>query len=191
MGGWPVRRVALRTAIDDRQPERNPKMEFAEVVAARRSVRHFNTKVPVTEAEIRGLLHAATTAPTAGNIQPWRFFVLRSVAARERLAAAIGQKWASAAPVVIVVCVDPRPCAARYGDRGERLYAVQDTAAAVQTLLLAAVDRGLASARRSAPRGLSRPSRCCQSAIPRSRRRSPRAGPWRRSRRGSRPRRLW
>ena len=120
-------------------------MEFAEVVAARRSVRHFNTKVPVTEAEIRGLLHAATTAPTAGNIQPWRFFVLRSVAARERLAAAIGQKWASAAPVVIVVCVDPRPCAARYGDRGERLYAVQDTAAAVQTLLLAAVDRGLAS----------------------------------------------
>ena len=34
-------------------------MEFAEVVAARRSVRHFNTRVPVTEAEIRGLLHAA------------------------------------------------------------------------------------------------------------------------------------
>jgi nitroreductase len=46
---------------------------------------------------------------------------------------------------VIVVCVDPRPCGARYGQRGEQLYAVQDTAAAVHSILLAAVDRGLAS----------------------------------------------
>jgi nitroreductase len=120
-------------------------MEFSDVIAARRSVRHFDTKTPVSEAEVRALLQAAVSAPTAGNIQPWRFHVLRSPASRDRLAAAIGQKWASAAPVVIVVCVDPRPCAARYGDRGERLYAIQDTAAAVQTLLLAAVDRGLAS----------------------------------------------
>ena len=120
-------------------------MEFSDVITARRSVRHFNTKTPVSDAEVRALLQAAVSAPTAGNIQPWRFHVLRSLASRERLAAAIGQKWASAAPVVIVVCVDPRPCAARYGDRGERLYAIQDSAAAVQTLLLAAVDRGLAS----------------------------------------------
>ena len=46
---------------------------------------------------------------------------------------------------MIVVAVDPRPCAARYGDRGEYLYALQDTAAAVENILLAAVDRGLAS----------------------------------------------
>ncbi|MDO8964699.1 MAG: nitroreductase family protein [Coriobacteriia bacterium] len=120
-------------------------MEFQEVIAKRRSVRHFNTKLAVSEADIRALLEAATTSPTAGNIQPWRFVVVRTAAARERLAAAMGQKWATAAPVVIVVCVDPRPCAARYGDRGEQLYAIQDTAAAVQTILLAAVDRGLAS----------------------------------------------
>jgi len=55
------------------------------------------------------------------------------------------QRWATAAPVVIVVSVDPRPCAARYGDRGEYLYAVQDTAAAAENILLAAIDRGLAS----------------------------------------------
>jgi nitroreductase len=47
--------------------------------------------------------------------------------------------------VVIVVCVDPRPCAARYGARGEELYAIQDSAAAVTNILHAAVDRGLAS----------------------------------------------
>ncbi len=120
-------------------------MEFTEVIAARRSVRHFSSRLAVKDDDVRALLLAAVSAPSAGNIQPWRFTVVRSVEARERLSAALHQRWAAAAPVVIVVSVDPRPCAARYGDRGEMLYAIQDTAAAVQNILLAAVDRGLAS----------------------------------------------
>ncbi len=120
-------------------------MEFSEVIAKRRSVRHFNAKLDVSDEEIRGLLEDAVAAPTAGNIQPWRFTVVRSLDARERLAGALAQRWATAAPVVIVVSVDPRPCAARYGDRGERLYAIQDTSAAVENILLSAVNRGLAS----------------------------------------------
>ena len=120
-------------------------MEFADVLARRRSVRHFNPRLSVSEEDVRALLLAAVSAPSAGNIQPWRFTVLRSESARERLAGALGQRWATAAPVVIVVSVDPRPCAARYGDRGEMLYSIQDTAAAVNNILLAAVDRGLAS----------------------------------------------
>lgn len=120
-------------------------MEFSEVIAKRRSVRHFNNKLDVTEEDIRALLEAAVAAPTAGNIQPWRFTVVRSLDARERLAVALRQRWATTAPVVIVVSIDPRPCSARYGDRGERLYCIQDTAAATENILLAAVDRGLAS----------------------------------------------
>jgi nitroreductase len=120
-------------------------MEFTEVVARRRSVRHFNAKLAVTDEDVRALLEAAVAAPTAGNIQPWRFVVVRSLAARERLAQAMHQRWATAAPVIIVVCVDPRPCSARYGVRGEMLYSIQDTAAAVENILLASVDRGLAS----------------------------------------------
>ena len=120
-------------------------MEFSEVIAKRRSVRHFNSKLDVPDEEIRGLLEAAVAAPTAGNIQPWRFTVVRSIEARERLSGALHQRWATAAPVVIVISVDPRPCAARYGDRGERLYAIQDTSAAVENILLSAVDRGLSS----------------------------------------------
>jgi nitroreductase len=120
-------------------------VEFSEVIARRRSVRHFNTRLNVSEEDITALLDAAVAAPTAGNIQPWRFFVVRSPAARERLAGALAQRWSAAAPVVIVVAVDPRPCAARYADRGEYLYSIQDTAAAVENILLAAVDRGLAS----------------------------------------------
>lgn len=120
-------------------------MEFSEVLAKRRSVRHFNNKLEVSNADVKALLEAAVTAPSAGNIQPWRFTIVRSLEARERLAEALPQRWATAAPVVIVVSVDPRPCAARYGDRGEYLYAIQDTAAAVQNILLTAVDRGLAA----------------------------------------------
>lgn len=120
-------------------------MEFTEVLRARRSVRHLNSRLAVTDEDIHALLQAAVAAPSAGNIQPWRFFVVRSPGARERLASSLHQRWAAAAPVVIVVAVDPRPCAARYGDRGEYLYAIQDTAAAVENILLAAVDRGLAS----------------------------------------------
>ncbi|MDO9557457.1 MAG: nitroreductase family protein [Coriobacteriia bacterium] len=120
-------------------------MEFNEVLSKRRSVRHFNTKLVVTDEDLNALLEAAVSAPTAGNIQPWRFYVVRSLEARERLAQALPQRWATGAPAVIVVCVDPRPCAARYGDRGEYLYSIQDTAAAAEMILLAAVDRGLAS----------------------------------------------
>lgn len=120
-------------------------MEFTEALARRRSVRHFNSKLAVSDEDIRALLLAGISAPSAGNIQPWRFTVVRSLEARERLAAALHQKWATAAPVTVVVSVDPRPCGARYGERGERLYSIQDTAAAVTQILLAAVDRGLAS----------------------------------------------
>ncbi|MBN1192642.1 MAG: nitroreductase family protein [Coriobacteriia bacterium] len=120
-------------------------MEFSEVISKRRSVRHFSNKLAVSDSNIYALLAAAVSAPSAGNIQPWRFFVVRSTDARQRLAAALSQRWAAAAPVVIVVAVDPRPCAARFGDRGEYLYSIQDTAAAVTSILLAAVDQGLAS----------------------------------------------
>ena len=106
-------------------------MEFSEVLAKRRSVRHFNAKLDVADEDIR--------------IQPWRFTIGRSLEGREKLAGALRQRWATTAPVVIIVSVDPRPCAARYSDRGERLYCIQDTAAAVENILLAAVDRGLAS----------------------------------------------
>ena len=93
-------------------------MEFRDVITSRRSVRHYDVNKIVSEADVRAVLGAALLAPSAGNVQPWRFFVARSSESRGRLAGALHQRWAAAAPVVIVVCVDPRPCAARYGDRG-------------------------------------------------------------------------
>jgi len=119
-------------------------MEFSEVVHERRSVRHYSD-TPVNREEIELILQAGIAAPSAGNVQPWRFVVVETEEARTRLASALDQRWAAQASVVIVVCVDPRPCKSRYGDRGALLYSIQDSAAATQNMLLAAVDRGLAS----------------------------------------------
>ncbi len=118
-------------------------MDFLGVLATRRSIRAFSEE-PVTERELRLCLKAATLAPSAGNVQPWQFFVVRDRGTRQALArAALGQMFLAQAPVVIVVCADLKRAAAAYGRRGRELYSLQDTAAATQNLLLMAHALGL------------------------------------------------
>ena len=63
----------------------------------------------------------------------------------ELAVAALNQKFINEAPVVIVVCIQPEMSGARYRERGRNLYAIQDSAAAVQNILLAAYGYGLAT----------------------------------------------
>lgn len=118
-------------------------MEFADVVRQRRSVRRFEPEAVPREKIIR-LLEWAIQAPSAGNVQPWRFLVVSDSNRRKKLAgAAFNQNWMLEAPLIIVVLADLDRAAAAYGQRGVELYALQDTAAAVQNLLLGAVEAGL------------------------------------------------
>lgn len=113
------------------------------VVRDRRSIRHY-TAEDITEEQLTTLLTAAILAPSGGNRQPWYFYAVRDKETRQRLSeAAGGQEFVAQAPVVIVVCVDPDRSRERYGDRGAGLYCFQDTAAAVQNILLVATDMGL------------------------------------------------
>jgi nitroreductase len=57
--------------------------------------------------------------------------------------AAFGQKDLQEASVVIVVCADEKRAAESYGARGKTLYCIQDTAAAIQNILLTACSMGL------------------------------------------------
>jgi nitroreductase len=50
-------------------------MRVSEAVAARRSIRRF-TDTPVPDETIRRLLERAARAPSGGNVQPWRVYVL-------------------------------------------------------------------------------------------------------------------
>lgn len=118
-------------------------MDVFEAIKTRRSVRNF-TDQPVSEKEVKKLLDAAVRAPSAGNIQPWEFIVVRKPEVKHELSkAALDQKFIEQAPVVIVVCADPAKSALRYGSRGINLYCLQDTAAAAQNILLAAHALGL------------------------------------------------
>lgn len=113
------------------------------LIKKRYSVRRFKPD-PVPPEIIAGLLEAARWAPSAGNLQPWFFYVVTRQKEKEMLAAAaLNQRFVAQAPVCIVVCAEPDRSARVYGDRGRHLYCYQDTAAAAQNILLAATGYGL------------------------------------------------
>jgi nitroreductase len=111
-------------------------MEPLECIMSRRSVRRF-TADPVDEDTLELLLRAAMSAPSAGNQQSWRFVVLDDRDARVRVAECSPYaKMLPDAGVGIVVCGET------VGEKHPG-YWVQDCAAAVENLLLAACALGL------------------------------------------------
>lgn len=97
----------------------------------------------IAEEHIFWLCEAFRWAPSAGNTQPWRLFVISDEGTKKALAAAAyDQNFMAEAPVVFLICSQPDRSARRYGQRGADLYHLQDTAAAVQNLLIAATALG-------------------------------------------------
>jgi len=120
-------------------------LDVFDAIRNRRSVRAFTTE-PVSDAEVEKLIDAARWAPSAGNIQPWEFIVVRGPEIKSGLCKAAGnQNFVEEAPVVIVVCANALRSGQGYGSRGVNLYCLQDTAAATQNMLLAAHALGLAA----------------------------------------------
>ena len=118
-------------------------MELLEAIKGRRSTRAFSPE-PVPDDVVEKLINAATRAPSAGNLQPWIFVIVKKTDLKKKLSqAALNQRHVEEAPVVIVVCSDEERSYAHYGVRGRELYCLQDTAAATQNLLLTAHSLGL------------------------------------------------
>lgn len=118
-------------------------MDVIEAIKKRRSIRQYLEK-EIPEETLGTILECARLAPSAGNRQPWTFIVVKTKAVRDLLMAAAGNQPAlGQAPVVIVVCADPEVAGVRYEDRGRTLYCFQDTAAAIENMMLAAVSFGL------------------------------------------------
>jgi len=123
--------------------KRSMTLDVFEAIKTRRSIRAF-TREEVSDREIETILDAARWAPSAGNIQPWIFIVVKNPETKRRLSrAALDQFFIAEAPVVIVVCADQERSGMGYGTRGISLYCIQDTAAATQNLLLATHALGL------------------------------------------------
>ena len=118
-------------------------MNVLEAIKGRRSIRAFKSQ-NVSAKIIKKLVDAALWAPSAGNIQPWEFIIVRKPEIKRRLAeAALGETFIEEASVVIVVCANENRSSQGYGIRGKTLYCIQDTAAAIQNIHLAAYSLGL------------------------------------------------
>jgi nitroreductase len=118
-------------------------MDVFEAIENRRSVRKY-LDVPVEWDKIGIILESARLAPSAGNVQEWRFIIVTKPEAKKEIAsAALSQEWIAQAPYLIVVVAMIERIKRHYGMRGERLYCIQDCAIATSHMMLAAQALGL------------------------------------------------
>ena len=124
--------------------------EFADHLSRQRAIRAFDTSKDVDDATVEKLIRVATSAPSGGNRQPWRFIVIRDPAVKEPLSAIYADVAATYSggrvtpgttpwnevPVLIAVCTDN---ASGGGVMQASIYP------AVQNLLLAVHTAGLGS----------------------------------------------
>lgn len=116
--------------------------ELLSTLAARRSVRRF-LSAPIPDSALSDLSDALVLAPTAGNLESRRFFLVRDAALRAGLsAAASGQEFALDAPLLVVACAH-LGSASVYRRRGVELYAPMEVAASIENLLIVAQTLGL------------------------------------------------
>ena len=119
-------------------------MDLKDTIRQRHSIRNFSDKV-VSLDLIHEMIKFANLAPSAGNLQARDFIIVDEIDVKRKLsAAALDQEFIVEAPVNIVVCANLSRISS-YGSRGRELYCIQDSAAAVEHILLLAVNNGLGS----------------------------------------------
>lgn len=122
---------------------------FRDLVDARRSVRRF-LPAPVEREKIVACLEAARLAPSAHNVQPWRFLVLDDPELKDRFAREVfsglfkATMFAAQAPALIVILARPDFLANRVGGalQGIPYYSI-DIGIAGEHIALQARELGL------------------------------------------------
>ena len=116
-------------------------MNVLEAIRMRRSVRAYASK-PIPPDILDRLRQALRFAPSACNLQPWRFIFVFDPHIRQRLAqAAQEQLFIADAPLIVVGCGLPRQAYQTMGGSGNSVDI--DVAIALDHLTLAAVAEGL------------------------------------------------
>ncbi len=114
-------------------------MDVYQAISMRKSVRAFKNK-DVPGDIITRLLEAARMAPSASNLQEWRFVVVRNPETREKISqAACGQKFLATAPVILVCCAETDD---HVMTCNQRCYPI-DVAIAIDHITLCASAEGL------------------------------------------------
>lgn len=82
-------------------------MNVADAIKLRRSVKSYDPEHRLSESEIETLMSLAVLAPTAFNIQNWRFVQVRDKALRKEIrAVAWDQAQVTDASLLLVLCAD-------------------------------------------------------------------------------------
>jgi nitroreductase len=114
-------------------------MNVFEAIKSRRSIRSFSDK-PIEEEKLSRVLEAGRLAPSAKNLQEWKFLIVKDRELKKKLViAAYNQHFLAEAPVVIVGCATlvnyVMSC-------GQYAYPI-DLAIAMDHMTLQAVEEGL------------------------------------------------
>ncbi|RJQ18206.1 hypothetical protein C4573_00605 [Candidatus Woesearchaeota archaeon] len=113
-------------------------MDVIQAIKQRRSCRKYMEK-PVEFEKVSMVIEAGHHAPSAGNLQSWKFIIITEKEIIKHIANyAFQQFWIETAPVVIAVCSYDEKQERHYGEVGKTLYATQGCAAAIQNMLLTA-----------------------------------------------------
>ena len=115
-------------------------MNFLELSAKRYSCRNYTDEI-VTDEDLAYILECARIAPSAVNLQPWRFYVIRNQELREQVISCYKRDWIAKAPVYIV-------CTIRHDEEWVRrmdgkAHGNIDIAIAAEHIILAATERNL------------------------------------------------
>ncbi len=111
-------------------------MDIIEAIFTRRSIRKF-TGEPVSDSEVETIVRAGFQAPSAHNLQPWEFIIIKNKSKFEAIAKVHPYaKMLPQAEVCIIVC----------GDENKQKmtgFLIEDCSAAIENMLLAVHGLGL------------------------------------------------
>ena len=114
-------------------------MDVFEAIKDRRSIRAYQDKL-VEKEKLMKVLEAARLAPSAKNMQDWRFVVVQDLETRKKLAEAAAQQgFVAEAPVIIVCCTVQPDYVMRCGQPAGTI----NVAIAIDHMILAAQALGL------------------------------------------------
>lgn len=116
-------------------------MSFLELAKKRHSVRAYRPD-PVSDELLNQVLEAGRIAPSAQNLQPFQFVVVREKNVLNELVNSYRFPWFSQAPAIIVICTKKDRAFKRIKFDG-KCYAEIDAAIAIDHMTLAAAELGL------------------------------------------------
>jgi len=115
-------------------------LDLIEAIKTRRSIRTF-ADTTVEKESLLELVNAGVWAPSAGNMQVWRFIIITDSNQIEKIKN-LSPGIFSKPKAVIAVCSDFDEATKKSGLQGER-FAIIDASMAAENILLAAHDKGL------------------------------------------------